>query len=75
MLNEAMKEGVWLRSLLQKFGYISAASTVILVDNQGTIVLAKNLEFHKREKYIDTKFHWVREVIERGVLLLKFLPT
>ncbi len=74
-LSEAGKEGVWLRLLLQELGYISAAPMVIWADNQGAIALAKNPEFHKRTKYIDTKFHLVREVIERGVLLLEFLPT
>ena len=75
VLSEAGKEGVWLRLLLQELGHISAASTVIWADNQGAIALAENLEFHERTKHIDTKFHWVREVIERGVLLLEFLLT
>ena len=74
-LSEAGKEGVWLRLLLQELGHISAAPTIIWADNQGAIALAENPEFHKRTKHIDTKFHWVREVIERGVLLLEFLPT
>ena len=74
-LSEAGKEGVWLRLLLQELGHISAAPTVIWAHNQGAIALAENPEFHKRTKHIDTKFHWVREVIERGTLLLEFLPT
>ena len=74
-LSEAGKEGVWLRLLLQELGHISATPIVIWADNQGAIALAENPEFHKRTKHIDTKFHWVREVIERGVLLLELLPT
>lgn len=74
-LSEAGKEGVWLHLLLQELGHISAAPTVIWADNQSAIALAENPEFHKRTKHIDTKFHPVREVIERGVLLLKFFPT
>ena len=46
-----------------------------VIDNQGAIALVETSEFHKRTKHIDTKFHWVREVIERGTLLLEFLPT
>ena len=63
-LSEAGKEEVWLRLLLQELGHISAAPTVIWANNQGAIALAKNPEFHKRTKHIDTKFQWVREVIE-----------
>ena len=66
---------MWLRLLLKELGHISAAPTVIWADNQGAIALAENPEFHKRMKHIDRKFRWVREVIERGVLLLEFLPT
>ena len=73
--SEAWKKRVWLRLLLQELSYISAAPTVIFANNQSAIALAKNLEFHKRTKSIDTKFHWVWEVIERSMFLLEFLPT
>ncbi len=66
---------MWLRLLLQELGHVSAAPTVIWADNQGAISLAESLEFHKRTKHIDTKFHYVREVIEQSILLLELLPT
>lgn len=55
--------------------FILAALTIIRANNQIAIAFAENSEFHKRTKHIDTKFHWVQEVIKRGVFLLKFLPT
>lgn len=64
-----------MRLLLPKLGYISAAPTFILAVDQSDITLAENPEFHNRIKHIDTKFNEVREVIEKNVLLLKFLPT
>lgn len=60
--------------LLQKLGHISTALIVFWADNQGAITLAKNPEFYKETKHIDTKFRLVREVIEEDILLLKFLP-
>ena len=45
-LREGRKKEVWLRLLLQELGHISAAPTVILIDNQGTFTLAKDMEFH-----------------------------
>ena len=74
-MSEAGKEGVWLRLLLQELGHVSAAPTVIWADNQGAISLAESLEFHKRTKHIDTKFHYFREVIEQSILLLELLPN
>ncbi len=75
LLSKAGKKRVWLRLLLQELSYISIAPTVILADNQGAIALAKHPEFHKCTKNIDTKFYYVQEVMERGVLLLEFLST
>ncbi|GMF51699.1 unnamed protein product [Phytophthora lilii] len=38
----------------------------IYEDNQGSIALAKNPEFHKRTKHIDIRYHFVREKVEDG---------
>jgi hypothetical protein len=37
--------------------------TKIYVDNSSVIVLAKNLVFYDRSKYIDTKFYYLRDCI------------
>lgn len=66
---------MWLHLLLQKLGHISAVPTIIWANNQSAIVLAKIPKFYKHRKHINTKFHWFQEVIEQGVLLLKFFLT
>lgn len=73
-LSETEKDGLWLRLLLQELSHITAALTVIWADNQGVIVLAKNTEFYKCTKHIDTKFYWVWEVIESNILLCNDVP-
>ena len=37
--------------------------TKIYVDNSSVIVLAKNLVFYDRSKYIDTKFYYLQDCI------------
>nr|GEW80631.1 ribonuclease H-like domain, reverse transcriptase, RNA-dependent DNA polymerase [Tanacetum cinerariifolium] len=37
----------------------------ILVDNKSAIALMKNPVFHGRSKHIDTKYHFIRECVER----------
>ena len=49
--------------------------TMIYEDNQGCIALARNPVFHSRTKHIDTKFHFLREKIEEGVMKHEYKPT
>jgi hypothetical protein len=47
----------------------------IYEDNQGSIALAKNPEFHKRTKHIDIRCHFVREKVEGGQVVLQYCST
>ena len=42
------------------------------VDNSSAIALSKNVVFHKRMKHIDTKFHYIRELVNKGEIVLVF---
>ncbi|KHN46857.1 Copia protein, partial [Glycine soja] len=43
----------------------------LLVDNKSTIALAKNPVSHGRSKHIDTKFHFLRDQVNKGKVKLK----
>ena len=73
VLSETKKKAIWLRSLLLQLHAILKILIVIWVDNQETIALDENLEFHRRIKHIDAKWHWVREAIEDEKLLVKYI--
>jgi hypothetical protein len=73
-LSEAAKELVWLRSLLGDMGFEQTKS-VICCDNQGAVALSKNPVDSKRSKHIDTRYHFVRDLWERGELVVEYLPT
>ena len=47
----------------------------IYEDNQGSIALVKNPEFYKRTKHIDIRYHFVREKVEDGQVLLQYCAT
>ena len=47
----------------------------IYEDNQRSIALDKNPEFHKRTKHIDIRYHFVREKVDDGQVLLEYCPT
>ena len=71
----AMKEALWLRSLiLQLFG-VTLDATTLFSDNQSAIALAKEHQYHARTKHIDIRFHFIRWIIEEGRLHLIYCPT
>ena len=47
-------------------------ATNIYCDNNSTIELSKNHVFHKRSKHIDTRYHFIQELINNGEIYLEF---
>ncbi|KAG2758603.1 hypothetical protein Pcac1_g29276 [Phytophthora cactorum] len=75
-LSEATQEAVWLKVFLCELGEMANDEAVkIYEDNQGSIALAKNPEFHKRTKHIDIRYHFVREKVEDGQVVLQYVST
>ena len=64
-LVETEKEAVWCARFLAELEYRKKDAFVFLrTDNQGSIDLSKNPEFHKGTKHIEIKWHWIRKVIK-----------
>ena len=57
---------VWLRWLLGELTGVEAHPPAMMVDNQSTIALMKNPVLHDRSKYIDVKFHFLRDCVDGG---------
>ena len=47
----------------------------LLVDNKSAIALSKNPVHHERSKHIDTRYHYVRECVERGQIDIEHVST
>lgn len=41
------------------------------VDNKSAIELMKNPVFHGRSKHIDTRYHFIQECVERGLIYVE----
>ena len=65
-LSEAAREAMWLYQLYGELGYPQTNPILILGDNNGSIAMAKNPEFHKRSKHVDIRWHWVRDLVNDG---------
>nr|GEX33806.1 ribonuclease H-like domain, reverse transcriptase, RNA-dependent DNA polymerase [Tanacetum cinerariifolium] len=69
----AATQALWLKRLLSKLTHSEEEKVTIRVDNKSAIALMKNLVFHERRKHIDTKYHFIREHVEREDIQVKFV--
>ena len=74
-LSAAVQECIWLRQLEAELSSTNDVPTLIFEDNQSTIGMAKNPQFHGRAKHIDIRHHFVREQLAHGTIQLKYCPT
>ena len=74
-LVQATKESIWIQRLLRELGRTTEDHKVIYGDNQGSIALANNPQYHARTKHIDIQYHFIRECVENGQIQLEYCPT
>lgn len=48
---------------------------MIYVDNKSAITLARNPVFHGRSKHIDVRYHFIRECVEKGLIVIRHVST
>ena len=68
-LTDPAKEIKWIRDELH-YGITPRPSTILKMDNQGALALAKNPVHPTRSKHIDIKHHYIRETIAQGIVWL-----
>jgi hypothetical protein len=71
----AAKEIKWIRTFIGEIFTTLIHPTTLYSDNQSAIALSKDHQYHARTKHIDIRFHFIRWVIEEGVLRLVYCPT
>ena len=71
---EAIKEAIWTLGLIEDLG-VNQHKLEVYCDSQSAIYLAKYQVHHARTKHIDVRYHFVREVIAEGDILIKKVAT
>jgi hypothetical protein len=71
----AGQEIIWMRSFLGELGYSFDTPSLLLVDNQSAIQVARNPEHHRRMKHLDLRYFWLRDMINSGVIAVRYIPT
>jgi hypothetical protein len=73
--SEATREAVWLKRLLNEIEHVEKKAITLNCDNQSTIRLVWNPEFHQRTKHIETKYHFIRERQEEEEIKIIYIDT
>ena len=71
-VSEICKEVIFIQSILNFMGVVLELPIRILCDNVGAIFLSRNSE-SRRTKYIDTRYHFVRDYQENGIVMVEFV--
>ena len=74
-INIAAKEAVYIKTLLKELGYYKQNKLPLYTDNNGALLLANNPVFHERTKHIAVKYHYIRDLINKGIIDLIYIPT
>ena len=74
-INIAAKEAVYIKSLLKELGHYKQNKLPLYTDNNGALLLAKNPVFHERTKHIAVKYHYIRDLISKGIIDLIYVST
>jgi hypothetical protein len=73
--NSASCEAIWLCKLLAELTDQTLDTIVIYCDNQSCIKLFENPVFHDRSKHIEIKYHFIRDRVQKGAMVLQYIPT
>jgi hypothetical protein len=68
-------QAVWLHRLLEEMMGVKVASPRIKMDNMLAIALRKHPVLHDRSKHIKNHYHFIRESVDRGEVVLEFVST
>lgn len=66
---------VWLMNLLQELKLKVSKSVRLMINNKSTISLDKDPMLHGRSKHIDTKYHFLCNQVQHGMLEVVHINT
>ncbi|KAD3338587.1 hypothetical protein E3N88_34108 [Mikania micrantha] len=66
-------KAIWLRGLLAEITGKEETQVEIKVDNKSAIALIRNPVFHGRSKHIDTRYHFIRESVEKEQIRIEYV--
>nr|GEW57549.1 retrovirus-related Pol polyprotein from transposon TNT 1-94 [Tanacetum cinerariifolium] len=68
------KHVMWMRTQLQDYGF-NYNKILLYCDSQSAIAISCNPVKHSRTKHIYTRYHFIKEQVENGIIELYFVKT
>jgi hypothetical protein len=69
------KQTLWFQALFSELGFPQPSPFTIFTDNQAAIAIAHHPEFHLHTKHIDIALHFLRDLIQDGILNTVYINT
>ena len=71
--SEASKEATWIKNFIGDLGVVPSNEDPIEIfcDNEGAVALTKEPRDHGRSRHIKRKYHYIRNVVEEGEIVVK----
>lgn len=68
-------QAIWLQRVLRHITDIKPGPVTLYIDNRYVVDLARNPFFHGRSKHIDLRYHFIRDCVEQGLVVIKHVST
>ena len=77
---ETIKEAIWLAKLFEELNIPNIGNSnhfpiKIHEDNRSTIMYSKNPAHHSTMKHLERELYWIRENVQRGIIVLEATDT
>nr|GEW14450.1 hypothetical protein [Tanacetum cinerariifolium] len=73
-LSASCAQAIWIRTQLQDYGF-NHNKILLYCDSQSAIAISCNPVQHSRTKHIHTRYHFIKEHVENGIIELYFVRT
>ena len=75
--SDAAMEAVWMKKFIADLGVVKSIQSPIEIfcNNPGAIAQAKEPRSHHSTKHVLRKFHYIREVVGRGDIIISKVST
>nr|AAZ28935.1 polyprotein [Phanerochaete chrysosporium RP-78] len=70
----AASQALWCRMLLEELGFAQPNPTLLYMDNQSALALARNTGTQGRAKHIDIRYHFLRDKISSKEISVAHCP-
>lgn len=70
----AGQEISWLHNLFLELGFESKSPSILNIDNNSAIAVAKDPQHHGWMKHLDLCHYWLRDTVESGIIAVTHIP-